>query len=176
MAFAPDSNRPQPLWQPPPTAYLTASGAASEVPSLRMHPWRGPLRDGRGHRVGLVLQPTPMRWGAMKGLRYTARAITWRLVPDQCVHGAGGKQSLLQPSSKLLSVLPTLSPGTINCQGPCAIRVLLSGCRFQSRSPQSQTGLFHTILSTAILPLFRDDFSSSNYLFLGNEPRPGKAR
>ena len=33
MAFVPDSNRPQPLWQPPPTASLTASGAASEVPS-----------------------------------------------------------------------------------------------------------------------------------------------
>ena len=33
-----DSNRPQPLWQSPPTACLTASGAASEVPSLPMHP------------------------------------------------------------------------------------------------------------------------------------------
>ena len=38
MAFVNDSNRPQPLWQPPPTACLTASGAASEVPSLLMHP------------------------------------------------------------------------------------------------------------------------------------------
>ena len=34
MAFVTDSNRPQPLGQPPPTACLTASGAASEVPSL----------------------------------------------------------------------------------------------------------------------------------------------
>ena len=34
MAFVTDSNRPQPLWQPPPTACLTASGAASEAPSL----------------------------------------------------------------------------------------------------------------------------------------------
>ena len=33
MAFVTDSNRPQPLWQPPPT-----SGAASEVPSLLTHP------------------------------------------------------------------------------------------------------------------------------------------
>ena len=32
MAFVTDGNRPQPLWQPP-TACLTASGAASEVPS-----------------------------------------------------------------------------------------------------------------------------------------------
>ena len=39
MAFVTDSNRPQPLRQPPPTACLPASGAASEVPSLVMHPW-----------------------------------------------------------------------------------------------------------------------------------------
>ena len=39
MAPVTDGNRPQPLWQPLPTAYLTASGAASEVPSLPMHPW-----------------------------------------------------------------------------------------------------------------------------------------
>ena len=32
--FVTDSNRPQPLWQPPPTACLTASGAASEAPFL----------------------------------------------------------------------------------------------------------------------------------------------
>ena len=30
--YVTDSNRPQPLWQPPPTACPTASGAASEVP------------------------------------------------------------------------------------------------------------------------------------------------
>ena len=39
--FVTDSNRPQPLWQPPPTACLTASGAASEAPSRLMHPWGG---------------------------------------------------------------------------------------------------------------------------------------
>ena len=43
-AFVTDSNRPQPLWQHPPTARLTASGAASEVCSLLMHPWRAPHR------------------------------------------------------------------------------------------------------------------------------------
>ena len=42
MAFATDSNRPQPLRQPPPTACLTASGATCEVPSLLMHPWVTP--------------------------------------------------------------------------------------------------------------------------------------
>ena len=39
MALVTDSNRPQPLWQSPPIAYLTASAAASELPSLLMHPW-----------------------------------------------------------------------------------------------------------------------------------------
>ena len=39
VAFVTDSNCPQPLWQPPPTAYPTAPGAASEAPPLLMHPW-----------------------------------------------------------------------------------------------------------------------------------------
>ena len=38
MAFVTDTNRPQLLWQPPPTACLPASRAASEVPSRLMHP------------------------------------------------------------------------------------------------------------------------------------------
>ena len=55
MAFVTDSNRPQPLWQPPPTACLTASGGTSEVPSLLMHPCPchfGPLfgTSGPDHR------------------------------------------------------------------------------------------------------------------------------
>ena len=33
-----DANRPQPLRRPPPAACATASGAASEVPSLLVHP------------------------------------------------------------------------------------------------------------------------------------------
>ena len=40
MPFATDSNRPQPLWQPSPTTCPTATGAASEVPSLQTHPCR----------------------------------------------------------------------------------------------------------------------------------------
>ena len=51
MVFVTDSNRPQPLRQPPPIACLTASGAASEVPSLLMHPWAPHLQSGV-HRVG----------------------------------------------------------------------------------------------------------------------------
>ena len=38
MAFLTNSNRPQPLWQPPPPACLTASVAGSEIPPLLMHP------------------------------------------------------------------------------------------------------------------------------------------
>ena len=38
MAFVADNNRPQPLWQPPPTTCLTAAGATSQVRSLLMHP------------------------------------------------------------------------------------------------------------------------------------------
>ena len=48
MAFVTDSNRPQPLWQPPPTACLTASGAASEAPSLLMHLWSRVLVGAAG--------------------------------------------------------------------------------------------------------------------------------
>ena len=43
LAFITDSNRPQPLWHPPPTADLTASGAASEVLSRPMHPYPPPF-------------------------------------------------------------------------------------------------------------------------------------
>ena len=42
MACVTDSNRPQPLRQPPPTACATAPGAASEAPSLLMHPCSAP--------------------------------------------------------------------------------------------------------------------------------------
>ena len=38
MALVTDSNRPQPSGQPAPTADLTASGAASDVPSFLMRP------------------------------------------------------------------------------------------------------------------------------------------
>ena len=43
MAFVTDSNRPQPPWQPPPTACLTASGATCEAPSLLLQPCLQPL-------------------------------------------------------------------------------------------------------------------------------------
>ena len=77
MALVTDSDRPQPLWQLPPTACLGASGAASEVPSLLMQPWvwvsvwailRGGNRTkwrsagGLGH-LGIGLEPRSPRYG-----------------------------------------------------------------------------------------------------------------
>ena len=55
-----DSNRPQPLWQPPPTACLTVSRAVSEVPSLLTHPWGGG-KAGKGmhHCISGPYSPAP---------------------------------------------------------------------------------------------------------------------
>ena len=52
--FKTDSNRPQPLWQPPPTACVTASGAASEVPSVPIH-----SLGGGGWGLPSPCRPTP---------------------------------------------------------------------------------------------------------------------
>ena len=47
MAFVTNSNRPQPRWQTPRTAHLTAPGTASEVPPLLMRPWGGGVWDSK---------------------------------------------------------------------------------------------------------------------------------
>ena len=57
MAVVINSNRPQPLWQPPPTACLTAPGAAFEALSLLMHPW-----GGGGHDVVLLSAAAGACW------------------------------------------------------------------------------------------------------------------
>ena len=56
MALATGSNRPQPPWQPPLNACLTASGAASEVHSLLVHPrgWGGHTVTDVTHREDLA--------------------------------------------------------------------------------------------------------------------------
>ena len=56
--FVTDSNHPLPLRQPPPTACLTASGAASEAPCRPVHPWGGPntQRHSEWHRGGPDLE------------------------------------------------------------------------------------------------------------------------
>ena len=51
MAFVTDSTRPQPLWQPLPTAYRTGSGTAFEVPPHLVR--RARPTPGEGDRCGL---------------------------------------------------------------------------------------------------------------------------
>ena len=84
MAFVTDSNRPQPLWQPPPTACLIASGAASEVPPLLMHPWLIPPAHGkpvclrsRSHAHGTPAHtPIPFEAGDEEGKRLQLHVTT----------------------------------------------------------------------------------------------------
>ena len=59
MAFVTDSNRPQPLWQPPRTAYPTTSGAPCEVSSPLMHPWAAPIAVYAGPRDRHSPPPPP---------------------------------------------------------------------------------------------------------------------
>ena len=51
MALVTDSKGPQPLWQPPPTACLTTSGAPFEVSSITMHTCGG--EGGAFHFISL---------------------------------------------------------------------------------------------------------------------------
>ena len=53
MAFVTDSNRPQPLWQPPPTAQFTTS----ETPFLGPFPSNASLGGGGGIHQTSVLWP-----------------------------------------------------------------------------------------------------------------------
>ena len=68
MAHVTDSNRPQPLWQPPPTACLTASEAAS---ALLMQPWS----HSPACCEALRTQRTGFRGQATSG-------SNWRVNPD----------------------------------------------------------------------------------------------
>ena len=90
MAFVTDSHRPQPLWQPPPTACLTAFEAASEVPSLRMHPWceSAPLLTGiRPNHV----EGRPWRSVVAQGL-HSPLFLRTRGVPAAATCGQGAGQ------------------------------------------------------------------------------------
>ena len=84
MVFVTDSNRPQPLRQPPPTACLTASGAASEVPSLLMHPWGG----------GSTAQHSTAQWKAPPPPRTSAQCSQHTTETQKGAQGSGeaGKQ------------------------------------------------------------------------------------
>ena len=65
MAFVTDCNRPQPLSQPPPAPYPTASGAATAALSLLPHPCWHPLPPRKCHetsespRFAVPLRRTP---------------------------------------------------------------------------------------------------------------------
>ena len=93
MTFVTDSNRPQPLWQPPPTACLTASGAASEVPSLSPHPWtalRGFLcsfaaAGGKEQFIKHMLHPSAPEMFETLALEFVARVLHWKGMRDGSV-------------------------------------------------------------------------------------------
>ena len=82
-ALVTDSNRPQPLRRPPSTACPTASGAASEVPSLRMHPWGGGRCGGGGGGAisffSLASKCSPrIFFGATRGTSRSSVRPPWR--------------------------------------------------------------------------------------------------
>ena len=86
MAFVTNRNRPKPLWQPPPTAYLSASGAASEVPSLLLHPCRAlppviPVAFAYVVGIGRVSGLCTVLWPGHEGALVTRRGPTPAGVP-----------------------------------------------------------------------------------------------
>ena len=80
-AFVTDSNRPQPLRQPPPTACLTAPGAASEALSLLMHPCGGGGGGGSCSECRKGPRP-PSVWGMIS----PARCFTGRISATSLDH------------------------------------------------------------------------------------------
>ena len=92
MAFVTDSNRPQPLWQPPPTACLTASEAALRGP----FPSTAPLHSAqvvRPYRRGAASHgPGDAPGGSGRGPRARKAPPCPRGLPGQ---GPGG--AALQP-------------------------------------------------------------------------------
>ena len=111
MALVTDSNRPQPLGQPPPTACVTASGAASEVPSLLMHPC--PLCESNAPaRATAGVVSTPL------GIMSDFALHNFMTVSEQ--------QSVLSPRS-CFGILVSLSRGggggvSVVCVSPMRIR------------------------------------------------------
>ena len=82
-AFVTDSNRPQPLWQPPPTACPTAAAPPPEVPSLLlMHPCPcppvptdAPMRNAVSEALGCLWPQKPE--GMLRGIRRVT--LRWSL-------------------------------------------------------------------------------------------------
>ena len=85
-ALATHGNRPQPLWQPPVTAFATACGAHSEAPSLLTHPF--PRRVGLGPLPSPVCPCTTSQTAFCKCS--VTRAPVWAPLPlPNCVEGLG---------------------------------------------------------------------------------------
>ena len=124
MAFVTDSNRPQPLWQPP-TACPTASGAVAEASSLLMHPWAGlrypPLRRSTGRRNS-VPTPTCTITNGIPSPGYTcARRRNRHPTP---AHASTGRRDDLPPSvhtsTRLRDSFPTPAHTMRSAQYSCA--------------------------------------------------------
>ena len=98
MAFVTDGNRSQPLCQPPPTAYLTASGAASEVRSLLMHPCPPP--------------PPPLSASSPgNGRGCPGQGLNWTFPPPMAsFEWGGGGMGGLRPKSLCAKNGPTRFP------------------------------------------------------------------
>ena len=126
MTFTTDSNRPQPLRRTPPTACLTAPGAASEVPSLLMHPWWGGggglTHNGGGNWRGKGGNPSiPVR-----GRWLRAMAV----FPGRPGGGAGCHVCSL-PACPMLAFRPPLQLTA------SLLSVLLRQCHRRMPSPQT---------------------------------------
>ena len=122
MASATDSNRPQPLWQPPPTACLTASGAASEVPSPLMHlcPPTPPFGTPPPFipPPPLTLPPFRRPWGGMSpGCHYGTGDGGWGA--GRSVPGAHAAATRASPGQRAQAA--GLQRGAARAAGRCAV-------------------------------------------------------
>ena len=121
MAVVADSNRPQPLWQPPPTACPTASGTA-EVPSLRMHPSGSWVRALARDAYVVVFHQMSVRWTSrMKELarvQPTPQNVRRPLEPRQKPRlrrrrrpvGSGGSSQKRSAASRMTSRTTSTAP------------------------------------------------------------------
>ena len=133
MTFVTDSNRPQPLWQPPPTACLTAAGAASEVPtfpntSLPHPPPLPPEANARPRYCGRFDAPHPLRhlgWsvegspgGATEGRMAPQPSSGWGAVRVVGPEGGISQMGSAEWEGVGLMTEPLLSPGCVPSPAP----------------------------------------------------------
>ena len=96
VAFVTDSNQPQPLRQPLPTACLTASEVAAGVASLQIHPWGRPCLWSPTHLArptwpGSARVPrgtSQSAWGGGLGVgwsRCCTTGVQWHVLCTTCL-------------------------------------------------------------------------------------------